>query len=356
LLNGEISPVLNDFLRRGVLTEHENDGVYRFNLPIFERWLSQDGLSVVQPDAVSEELANEIQAQEDAAFVRSEEVAELVRKWPTYQGRHVGSDDVRAWYQQVDSFREQRLLFKLLQGLKFVSEEELRNRARTAYAQVRQELSEFVMKSLADRRKDVLITYLDGHGKSGEYFASLFAEENRIAVSNICSAEKIAARLAQEPISAVIVVDDIAATGQTLATRLTDFAVSTTGAFQRSETKLLCCALYATRFATERILKQLASLALMHIDFRVGEVIGENIIAFGDGSKLWSSADERDRARALVMQLGGRIYKNQPLGFGGLGLLMVFPTTVPNNSLPILHSSSKGNAMRWIPLFLRPTN
>jgi hypothetical protein len=131
LVADEISPVLNDFERRRVLLP-DNEGVYKFNLPIFERWLCQDGLSVVQPDPVSEELANAVQAHEDAAFVHSEEVADLVRKWPTYQGRHVGSDEVRAWYQQVDSFRDQRLLFKILQGVRFIGEAELRSKCRNA--------------------------------------------------------------------------------------------------------------------------------------------------------------------------------------------------------------------------------
>jgi hypothetical protein len=159
-----------------------------------------------------------------------------------------------------------------------------------------------------------------------------------------------------EKISAVIVVDDIAATGQTLAKNLTDFAKSTLGAFEKSKAQLICCALYATASASELILDQLRLIEAVHIDFRVGELIGASASAFGDESTLWDSSDERDRAKALVMELGRRIYKNQPLGFGGLGLLMVFPTTVPNNSLPILHSSSKGNAKRWIPLFTRPTN
>jgi hypothetical protein len=316
---------------------------------------------VVQPDTVSEELASVVQAQEDAAFVRSEEVAELVQKWPTYQGRHVGSDEVRTWYQQIDGFRNQRLLFRLLQGLRVLSEAELREKSRTVYAQLRRQLREFVMRSLADRRTDVLISYLDGHGKSGEYFASLLAEENRIAVSNICSQDKVIARLdtaadAGKPISAVVIVDDIAATGRTLADSVADFAVYTAPAFQRSDTKLLSCALYATRSAVDLILNRLNSLELTHVDFRAGEVLGAGASAFGDESTLWSSSDERDRARALVTELGARIYRNQPLGFGGLGLLVVFPTTVPNNSLPILHSSSKGSAKRWVPLFPRPTN
>jgi hypothetical protein len=179
-------------------------------------------------------------------------------------------------------------------------------------AQVRQELSEFVMRSLAARRRDVLITYLDGHGKSGEYVAGVFAQENKIAAANICSQENVSVRLQAgntkgEQISAVIVVDDIAATGQTLAQSMTDFAKSTLGVFQKSKAKLICCALYATPSASETILKQLRLIEAVHIDFRAGELIGARASAFGDESKLWASSDERDRAKALVVELGSRI-------------------------------------------------
>jgi hypothetical protein len=330
-------------------------------LPIFERWLIQDGMAVVQPDAVSEELASLVQAEEDAAFVRPDEVAELVKTWPTYQGRHIGSDEVRAWYEQVEGFRNQRLLFRLLQGLRAISESELRNKCRMAYSLIRVQLNEFVIRSQADRRNDVLVTCLDEHGKSGEYIASLFAEENRINVSNICSSEQIAARLevaaaSAKPISAVIVVDDIAATGRTLSDSLAKFAIENRDAFEKSSAKLLCCALFATRGAAERILARLKALELGNVDFRAGEIIGSAASAFAQESGLWINGDERERAKALATDLGARIYKSQPLGYGGMGLLMVFPTTVPNNSLPILHSRSKVGQNRWVPLFPRPTN
>jgi hypothetical protein len=149
LSNGEIAATLNDFVRRGVLMEA--DGEYKFCLPIFERWLTQDGLAIVQPDPVSEELAASVQAEEDAAFVRSEEIVSLIKPWPTYQGRHRGTDDVRAWYEQVEGHRQQRLLFKLLSGIKFVSDAEIREKASSAFIQLSKQLDEFVRRSLTGR-------------------------------------------------------------------------------------------------------------------------------------------------------------------------------------------------------------
>ncbi|MBC7104135.1 MAG: hypothetical protein H5U13_13225 [Parvibaculum sp.] len=358
LTDGEISSILHEFARRGVL--EEEDGAFSFRLPIFERWLREGGLAVVQPDPVSEELAAAIQAEEDAAFVRSDELASLVAKWPTYQGRHVSTDEVRAWYQQVSGFREQRILFKVLQSVRFINETELRERARMAYSQLRRQLSDFVRYALADRRTDILVTYLDGNGKSGEYFASLFAEENKISVSCICSPEHVVSRLDEEKakgktIAAVVVIDDVAVTGRSIASNGVRFLEMYGDRLKEQNVKFLLSTLYATKRATEYVLEQLKSYNV-ESDFRVGEVLSDSAFAFSDISSIWSNDDERDRARALITDLGSRVYKRQPLGYGGMGLLLVFPTTVPNNTLPILHSSSKVRLKPWRPLFPRPTN
>ena len=64
---------------------------------------------------------------------------------------------------------------------------------------------------------------------------------------------------------------------------------------------------------------------------------------------------KEEEAEALCRDIGSTIYKRSPFGFGGLGLLVVFPTTVPNNTLPMLHSASKEVDRAWKPLFPRPT-
>ena len=71
---------------------------------------------------------------------------------------------------------------------------------------------------------------------------------------------------------------------------------------------------------------------------------------------IWDTQEEKERAKAFVADLGARVYKSQPLGFGGQGIMLVFPNTVPNNTLPILHSASKSGQKPWRPLFPRPTN
>jgi hypothetical protein len=88
------------------------------------------------------------------------------------------------------------------------------------------------------------------------------------------------------------------------------------------------------------ILRKFERIEHDDIDFRSCEIVAPEAFAFPPSKGVWKSEDEEARAKALCVQLGGRIYKANPLGYGKMGLLIVFPTTVPNNSLPILHSYS----------------
>jgi hypothetical protein len=93
------------------------------------------------------------------------------------------------------------------------------------------------------------------------------------------------------------------------------------------------------------------------IEFRSCEILPKEAFAFPPETTVWAYAGEEARARALCVDLGSHIYQRNPLGYGGMGLLVVFPTTVPNNSLPILHSHSRqGSGRTWKPLFERVVN
>jgi hypothetical protein len=159
-----------------------------------------------------------------------------------------------------------------------------------------------------------------------------------------------------QSIEAVIVVDDIAATGNTISRNVLRCVEKSGELLKRGKTKLIICSLYATKIAAEFILKSLKKIVDIEFDFRVGEFLSTKLSAFSEDSPIWANREERERAKALVTTLGAMIYRNQPLGFGALGLLLVFPSTVPNNSLPILHSASKSGQKTWRPLFQRPTN
>jgi hypothetical protein len=353
----EIVPVLHNFVGRSVL--RESQGHYTFVLPIFRAWLVEVGGSRLIADALGEELAHHVQAAEDEAFVQSNEIAQLVRSWPTYQGREIRSDEVRAWFEQVEGHRQQRLLFKLLQHLRFYSDLEVREALKTLHSFIRPSLPEFVIRKRTDRRLDVLLTYADGEGKSGQFYTSRYAETNGLSAKSIIAPyhfseqvrEKIEAGL--KP-AALLFLDDLVATGRSLARNLNRFINANEVLLRELNIPVTALALAVTPDGDQMVRDAMGIFDWLQFDLRYVDLVGPQQQAFATELGMWASQDEKERAKALCRDLGSLIYPQNPFGFGDQGLLVSFPVNCPNNTLPILHSPSRADASQsWHPLFPR---
>ncbi|MER9751329.1 ATP-binding protein [Mesorhizobium sp. M0140] len=357
LPSGEIVPLLTDFCRREILREKGRE--YEFVLPIFEQWLVANGMSKLVTDTLGDDMADALQSAEDQAFVSPPEIAKLVESWPTYRGRRVTSEDVRGWIQQRHSFQEQRLLFKLLQNVRFVSEEEIREKLRTAHSLVKRHTSAFTPESRAHRRYDIVVSYVDGSAKSGSRYADRYAEENLISTTSVFGSEGFSQWISEYEekrgitVNGIVVIDDIAATGAGLSANVEKFVHLNAQFLKDRSITVVVVTLLATREADGRLRESLSKMHGVDIDFRTCEVLEDRHFAFRPNNGIWEDQTEADRAKDLVTTLGREIYKNDPLGFGDLGLLVVFNDTCPNNSLPILHA---GKTPTWNPLFERPKN
>ena len=357
LLDSEIGPVLNEFCRRGILKE-ENE-CFHLALRIFGMWLVDVGVAQLAADGLSEKIADSSLAQENAELVKASEILKLVDDWPTYCGRKVGADDVRAWIEQVPSKSEQRVLFQLLTRVRVFGEPAVREKLKSLHDILHKSLPVFIQKKRNARRDDILVTYVDGPAKSGASYAALYAEENGVLASLVVAPESLQTKYDEQlaknqDVNAIVIVDDIAATGKTLADLLSEFVSKHRKILE--DTKLRAFTLVATPEGQAAVLDKLEEFDALDIDFRSAEILLPSARAFPADLSGWDSKDRREQAQSLCQDLGSRIYKRQPFGFGRLGLLVVFPTTVPNNTLPILHSSSKQDGHPWKPLFPRPVN
>ncbi|XQA75897.1 AAA family ATPase [Xanthomonas sacchari] len=356
LSEAELSAVLKDLVRREVLSETK--GTYDMVLPMFRKWLIDTGAHQLAADSLTAELATISVMEELAATVRSDEIANLVRSWPTYRGKHIGTDDVRAWLQQVESQKDQRLLFELLRNVRIVSESRVREMLKSSFSFL-QPLPPFVIRRKSDRRKNVVVTYVDGEGKSGASYASIFAEENLISSDCIFPPGEFDRRftkhLLTEQVDCVVIIDDFVGTGKSMLKNLGDF-LGKNEACIPVDVPVRIISLFATSEGQGRILGGLQKMSRANIDFRPCEVAGEDLFAFTESNGIWGGKEEKERAFALCNDLGKRIYKNNSLGYGGAGILLVFPTNTPNNSLPILHTASRSGNAEWKPLFPRVTH
>ena len=348
----EMGHELDDFCRRGVFKEEE--GRYLPTIELFGRWLRDGGFAQLVDGHIGDELEQRRRLEEDAAYVRSEEVVDLVGRWPVYQGHKLTEDRVRAWIDQVESNVARRQLFKLLQNVRFVTDEHVHEAFHGAFANLVHRLPEFVLRKRTQRRRDVLVTYLGGAAKSGAHYASLFAKANRIMQGNVVSPERLGRAFLdgeQDRIAAVVIVDDMIGTGNAVTGDLNSWADNLRELGIGSTVPLFVCVFSATVEGEAKV-RRFLHRRFEDCDLEVCEMLDERNFAFADGLAFWDSESEKERARSLVIDLGAAIDKRRPLGFRDQGLLLTFSRNCPNNSLPILFGTGKGNA-RWTPLFPR---
>jgi hypothetical protein len=231
-----------------------------------------------------------------------------------------------------------------------------------AHSFVRPKLPTFVIRNRSDRRTDVIVTYVDGEGKSGQYYASRYAEQNRIQVRSILSPSKFSTSFQayvskHGSVAAVLVVDDIVATGDLLSRKLTTFVRENEAILQSAAVPIVAIALTGTPDGETRVRNTLQEFNWLDFDLRICEPLIARSFAFDPTNRIWETQDDLERAKALCRDFGANIYRDAPLGYGDQGLLVVFPETCPNNTLPIIHSASRSDAQRkWSPLFPRITN
>lgn len=349
---GDVPPLLDDFVRRDVLQLQDN--AYFTTVKLFGDWLTEGGFSRLISDQLGDELAQAKQLREDEAYVQASEVAELVERWDLYQGRQITSDDVREWLGQVESNEDRRLLFKVLQNVRFVRDPEVREKWAHAHRRIRDKLPPFTRRSLAEQREDIMITYADGPGKSGAYYAGLYAAVNEISTQRVVEPSLVTSSLegAEEgSIRGVVVVDDMLGTGQNLVDKLMLRVEQFGAAGIGTSIPLLVVVLNGTSDGEERVRSYLER-ELPNAELEVCELLGPNCFAFGPSLGFWGSEEEKQRARSLIMELGSQVHRRRPLGYGDQGLLLTFARNCPDNTLPILHSRGRGER-RWRPIFPR---
>lgn len=352
LRSTDVAPLLNDFCRREIM--QESGGVYSFITKLFAEWLTANGLNKLIADTLGDELEASIASEEDAAYVTSPEIVQLVDKWPLYKGKRVTAEHLRAWLDQVKTNREKRVLFRILGKLRILGEEEVRGKLRQAHSLVKQRTTNFVPSSRSQRRFDLLVTYVDGPAKSGNIYASRYAEENLISSTCVIAMEDFeesAAEAERKSIaSGLVIIDDIAATGESLSENLRRFMGRYRNFVEHRSLPIVVVVLLATKEADVLVRSAMKEIGYLDIDLRVCEYLDESNHVLS--ARNWSNEEEVSVARQLCMDLGRRVYKNNPLGYGDKGLNVVFFDTCPNNTIPIVHSAGPG----WFPLFPRSTN
>jgi hypothetical protein len=287
--------------------------------------------------------------EEQRAHISSEEIVQLAQKWGLYWGRSVTEDRVRAWLNQFPDNRSRRLMFQILRVIRFYGGDAIRTKLAEAHGIV----SRAIVTRLAERkgqrkRGDIVVSYLDGPGKSGSHYARLYAQEADIYYEHVIERSRLSAVLAErDDIQALVFVDDFIGTGSSGVDYLRRL-VGECPEIRREGLQSFFVAIAGFEKGQARIEGEVAEMGLQ-MRVCICEPLTEADRCFSDQSAAFPDRGVRDEARSVALKYGGKLVRKNPLGFGDCQAAVVFENSCPNNSLPILWAEDKN----WRPLFPR---
>jgi len=330
----------------GQLTEHN----YSFKVPFFHLWLKGRGIQDVIATFADLDAALRERQVEEQLKVQSTEVVDLVNRWGIYKGQKITEDKVRAWLEQFPVIKEQRVMFNMLKGLHYYSNEYVRSKMEEVQGIVTRGIGRS-MGYRQQKRGDILVSYIDGPSKSGAHFARLFADEADIYVDNVVEKGKLVDEIKKrEDIKAVVFLDDFVGTGNQASENLQSICKALAGVVSEKEIRFF----FITAIGMKRgigNLKNVASTLTPSIEVHCCEMLDDADQYFSEKSDIFNNSNIKDEAREIALRYGKLLVKDNPLGYGDLGIGVVFEHSCPNDSLPIIWAESPNP--RWTALFKR---
>jgi hypothetical protein len=341
---------LRRFVQRRVLVEET--GLYDCKVPIFRAWLTHNGVSAILTTFSDLDAIMERKRREEQVYVQSGEIVDVVSTWGLYQGRRISEEQVRAWLNQFGDYTNQRLMFKVLKGLRFYTDDLMREKMKEAHGIV----SRGLVWDLARRQRkrgDILVSYVDGPGKSGGgKYCKLYVDENNIYAENVVDQSKLVeAVYKRKDLRGLVFIDDFIGTGRSARKGLEWLARKCGQILRESDLKIYFVAVTGFQEGQAAIEEMIEELALP-VQVHICDPLDTSAKCFGNDSQLFNDKAERLQAMRVAQEHGARLVKRGALGYGGCQSAVVFSSSCPNNNLPILWAES--DELPWHALFRRP--
>jgi hypothetical protein len=338
---------VNEFIQREVLVEL--DGELSCKVPFLGRWLRTVGPRQISTTYTEAEALKIYREEEEKAAVRSDEIVQLIGRWGPYKGRSVSTDEVRAWIEQFGKKSDQRLMFRILQNLRFYSEDQVRSAMKTAHGIVVRGLVERVSHKQVKRWQSLIVSYLDGPGKSGARFAKLFVDENGMYHESLVERTALKSTIAKrDDLQGLVFVDDLVGSGHSATDYLQAFLDECGEAVKEKSIRVFFVAVCGYDNGMRYIEEHLKS-DIVRINVHFCDPLNVSDACFHNQSRVFTDQVERLRAKEIAETKGVVLCKPAPLGYSGSEALVVFSHNCPNNTLPILWEKNRD----WNPLFRR---
>jgi hypothetical protein len=338
---------LRSFERRKVL--ESKSGVYGCKVKLFQDWLVSQGYYQILTTFVDSEALSQAVKHEESLRIKDDEILALVEKWDLFLGRRISEQQVRSWLNQFSTMEERHLMFGVLGALRFYSADQIRNKMRELHGIVTRGTTWHRKHGDSTKRRDIVVTYLDGPGHSGAEYARRYGDENQIFPDNILAIDQVEEFLKKRPdLKGVVVADDFVGSGGTVSGLISQHAERLRAISATVEDRLflgIVCGMEAGIRVVQSAIEHQSLKMRLHVMDLLQPADG----VFGSASRAFDTELPRNRGRDVAYKYGLELLPEWPLGFGGCEATIVFDNKIPNNCLPILWVEKKG----WRPLFRR---
>lgn len=332
-----------DFLRRGVLTE--NGGQITPKVPLFGAWLEDEGAYQLTPKGIADRAEQEFKTADEGAKVNASEISRLLKQWRgfKFRGESISRDDVIHWLDQFGNPVEQRLVFRLLERFRTITEAELLEGLRRLNRLISHE-GRISLEKGQRTLAHVIVAGVGESGTSGQAIAYKYRQANNVRQRNVVAVEDIETRLRNDDaIRAVVLVDDFIGSGKTVAKMLARI-----GDVGRPDVQFFAFAVSGIPEALVQLERNEHATAL-GLRVEVAHPLTPSQRPFTADSTVFKNELDQEKAEQVVKEYGRRLVRSMPLGFAQQAALVTFPDNCPNNAPPIFWSDADG----WRPLFPR---
>ena len=366
----ELRRACDRLIRRGVIKHQVTGEGSVIALPIFREWMGANAVTKLLPQwreyketqrrerqlvlTGSEPLS---EPTEPTTFPIAEDDMLAVAQRLTYCGQQKDVAEIRSWLRQFDDDGRIEMAFQLLQrvtdrgffneGAKALGLQQLKQMVQAK----RQSLGARSWTIVRERLDNLALGYLDSEHKSG---AATTRELQKILRPGKTGPAINLGPWMHAHVDAdalVVIADDFAGTGQTLVEGLKKFQAKVEPALWArfiDEKRLAVYVMFAFPEALEA-----ANRAFPGLEVVASTVLGDELRACDEMAGIFASDDERRFAEQVLHQIGRELSPSAPLGHGGMGALVVFHNTTPNNTLPIFWCSGTVGERPWKALFQR---
>lgn len=353
LLKNEVAveQIIENYKNRGVLIEDSDS--YRWKPKIFQNWLRGIGYTTMTTSFLDEAAITASEKEEQEAYVEAGEISELRSQFGLYKGSEITSDDIRGWLNQFENNIEKRLMFRLLQRVKFYNELQIREKVRGLHRIVQQDIARRgIPRPASGRRTDILLSSFGAPSKSGASYARLYAHGNRIAYASEVSFADIPHALNNnDQIKAMVFVDDIIGSGTSAVQNLDELNEKCGELLRAKQVKVFIAAICGLHTGIKKL-----EYAIEKVPFDAEVIVSDSLTesdqCFSNESEIFPSPQDREKAEGIALKNGKKLENKIPLGFQNSQLLVVFYDNCPNNTLPILWKKPTSK-IEWTPLFIR---